>query len=166
MEGCAATSHTTAHNIRRGRVENAEWVRAMWKVADEVNRALGELALPESEIRKCGQQESSVVQQTAMEKFVNGNPRVWWLALKRPAQSFHIIDGRGYQRLREFIPQDEERCWFMPEIDDEVLPVFHATVNAVMKVLGECFAFEYYLVGNNFHWLLIENDHNEIIFSL
>jgi hypothetical protein len=122
----------------------------MWTVEGELEKALNILALPESELRKCNDEEAVYVVNIAMETFVKDHPRVWWLSLKTPFNAFSYAQGDAYKHLVEYIPNNEKRCWFV-------------AIVSIIKLLEECCFFEYYLVDKNFNWLIIENDHNELI---
>lgn len=137
----------------------------MWTVEGEIDDALDRLSLPESEMRRCDEEEAVYVQEQAMQKFVSGKPRVWWLSLKTPWKSFPGNGDDIFEKLREIIPVGEDRCWFIPETEGKVLPVFEGSIKAVSQLLEESCFFEYYLVGKKIDWILIENDHNEIFFS-
>ena len=78
------------------------------------------------------------------------NPRAWWMSLKQPYESFDCFDGFGFQDLIRHIPDGNEKCWFVPETEEEYAPVFDADVNCISQVLSECCYFEYYLVGKQF----------------
>ncbi len=63
----------------------------------------------------------------------------------------------------EHIPADEERCWFIPETETSLRPVFDVDKRWLQPVLDECSFFEYYGVGKSSGWLLIDNDHGELM---
>lgn len=51
-------------------------------------------------------------------------------------------------------------------IEDDKLPTYpilDATPDEIMKIIGECFAFEYYLVPKSKGWLICENHHGRVI---
>ena len=134
----------------------------MSEIEYEVDRAIREAALASHEVRKCGASEAASVVAGAMAVFVEGQPRTWWLALKRPGRSL-AIDEVGFEQLHRCIPLGEPRCWFIPEADVAELPVYECAVAALPAILSRCFFFEYYLVGMKFDWLVIETDHNQFI---
>lgn len=134
-----------------------------WTVDAEIEQAISRLSLPGDKVRRCGNEEARSVQQRAMDVFVHGNPRSWWLALKHPFRSFPYHDADGFQFLDRHIPRGNDRCWFIAENEEDLRPVYDAQVGSIKEILRECPFFEYYLVGKNFDWLIIENDHNEVI---
>lgn len=155
----------TAHSTRIGPTEKIIRRFQMWTVDGEIMNALKNLDLPSSELRRCGDGEAAAVLSKATETFVRDNPRAWWLSLKTPFKSVAYDQGNAYEHLEEYLPADENRCWFIAENDGNVLPVFEGTLTSVKRLLEECCFFEYYLVGKNFDWLIIENDHNELIIT-
>lgn len=104
------------------------------------------------------------VVRRAMDLFVDDHPRVWWLALKRPFVKFSYPRGDGHNHLEKHLP-GVDKCWFIAETDADKLPVFEVRIDCLKAILDRCPFFEYYLVGIDFGWILIENDHNEIIIA-
>jgi hypothetical protein len=136
----------------------------MLKIADQIKEAIKTLELSDNEIRLCRKDEGDAVFTKAKNTFVNDDPRVWWLSLAHPYKSYYFEDSKGFERLGEYIPNNEESFWFIPELEeDEIQQVFETTVDTLIKVIGECIGFEYNLVSKNFDWLIVENDHNEIL---
>ena len=48
---------------------------------------------------------------------------------------------------------DRDGPWHVLDVEIAIVP----------GLVAECYAFEYYLVGKGFDWLVAENHHNEII---
>lgn len=135
----------------------------MWSIKDDITRAISELKLPTSEIRLCEKNEALNIFTKAKNIFVKDNPRVWWLSLNVPFESFYYEASDGFKYLGKYISKKETSFWFIPETDEGNILVFETTLNALEEVIGETNFFEYNLVGKNFDWIVIENDHNEII---
>lgn len=133
------------------------------EIEEELDKALDNLRVPIEAFRKCAPEQAKRIVKTAMDKFVINNPRAWWMSLKHPYEYFDYFDGRGFEDLIRYVLEGNEKCWFVPETEAEYALVFDADVNCISRVLGECFRFEYYLVGKQFDWLIIENDHNQVI---
>jgi|SRR5882724_10936472 len=87
------------------------------------------------------------------------------MTLKYPSEYYDYSDGFGFEDIQRHVPSGEEKCWFIPETEEEQLPVFDVEVKSIGLILGECGYFEYYLVGKNYNWLIVENDHNQVIVS-
>lgn len=135
----------------------------MREIVTEIEEAVQQLHLPNDSFVKCDPSKASDVVQRAKNVFVSDNPRVWWLSLKYPKSFVSFPQCDGSQHVTDYIPTTEKRCWFIPETGKAALPVFDVQAKVVSAVLGECSFFEYYLVGKTFEWLIIENDHNEVI---
>jgi len=133
------------------------------EIEKELDQAIGSLRLPIEAVRKCAPEEARRIVKRAMDRFVINNTRAWWMSLTQPHESFDYSDGFGFEDLIRHVPEENVKCWFVPETEEEYAPVFDANVDYISRVLGECFCFEYYLVGKQFDWLITENDHNQVI---
>ena len=100
----------------------------------------------------------------AKELYVNGSPRSWWLSPKIPFRVLASGEEDGSPDLEALIPASGE-CWFIPETGEEVPPVYRGTPKGIALVLQECPLFEYYVLPLDMAWLLIENDHNEVLLA-
>ena len=80
-------------------------------------------------------------------RFVLGNPRVWWLSFRFPPKEHHYDDDYQYKRISCFL-NNEDFCYFIAELD--VTHIFKARVADVVFIIGECSFFEYYVVSNGF----------------
>ena len=85
--------------------------------------------------------------------------------LKHPFESFDYPDAQGFNKITQHLPEGVKKCRFISETEEHDLPVFDVAAHRIVEILSQCSLFEYYLVGKGYDWLLIENDHNEIIFS-
>jgi hypothetical protein len=122
--------------------------------------------LAASTIRLCAQTEAEQVVGTAHERFVIGSPRTWWLSLKNKPSVYHYPKGDGFQHLREHAPADAEQCWLILETEEDTKPVAEIDILLAPAILGEMPNIEYYLVDKAFRWLIIENDHNELLLCI
>jgi len=134
-------------------------------IEEELNQAAKTLTLSDEEFAKCDPESAKWIAQKAQDTFVLDNPRSWWLSLKYPFDSFDYPEGFGFEDLVRHVPEGEERCWLIPETEKEDPLVFDTKISCITPVLGQCSYFEYYLVGKTFDWLIVENDHNQIIVS-
>ena len=135
------------------------------EIEKQLDQAVKNLSLPADAFRKCDPECAKLVVRKAQDTFVIDNPRSWWMDLKHPFESFDYSDGFGFEDLPRHVPSGEEKCWFIPETEAEYPPVFDAEVGRISLVLAQCVPFEYYLVGKGFDWLIVENDHNQVIVS-
>lgn len=135
----------------------------MSQVLEEVEKAISLLGL--SKDVRLLKDEGSALYESLLSHFVEGaDRRWWWEAFSHPSESITYDDGKGFEHLNQFVPDPKELVWFMIE-DDQLpfYPIFEASTENVVKIIGECFAFEYYLVPRDKTWLLCENHHNRII---
>ncbi|HEV7747814.1 MAG TPA: DUF6756 family protein [Pyrinomonadaceae bacterium] len=135
------------------------------EIEKQVDQAATDLNLSADVFTKCDPEIAKLVVQKAQVTFVIGNPRAWWMSLKYPFDSFDYSEGFGFQDLARHVPPGNEKCWFIPETEEQYPPVFDAEVESIPLVLAQCISFEYYLVGKQFDWLITESDHNQIIVS-
>ncbi len=135
----------------------------MNEIEAEIDGAVGLLGIAEEKWRKLSVAQSREICQAAKGRFVVDDPRAWWLDLSQPAESHSYPKGDGHQFVHLYVPEGNERCWFIPETEEDELPVYDVCISEVRRVLSECSYFEYYLVDKRFEWLIIENDHNEVI---
>lgn len=128
---------------------------------EEIAAAVRLLSIPAAEFRRCDRAEADAILARAMERYVAGNPRAWWLTLKRPKRTF--VYDHNFQHLEQHIPIGESRCWFIPETETASRPVFDVEIRWLTPVLNECTFFEYYVLGKGLDWLVIDNDHGELL---
>lgn len=89
-------------------------------------------------------------------RFVLGNPRVWWLSFRFPPKEHHYDDDYQYKRISCFL-NNEDFCYFIAELD--VTHIFKARVADVVFIIGECSFFEYYVVSMDLKKLICETEH-------
>ncbi len=134
-------------------------------ITDEIVRVGQDLNLSQDDFRQCDPALARRVVSAAKATFVAGDPRAWWMSLKYSFESFDYPDAQGYSKITQHLPKGVEKCWFIPETEEHDLPVFDIAASRIVEILSQCSCFEYYLVGKDYEWVLIENDHNEIVFS-
>ena len=135
----------------------------MNEIEAEIDKVVDSLGINKEKWCKLPMEAAREVGQAAKSRFVVGNPRAWWLGLKGPAQRHLFPKGDGCQFVHLCVPVEDERCWLIPETEESDLPVYDVCVSELRRVLGECRFFEYYLVSKHFEWLVVENDHNEVL---
>jgi hypothetical protein len=128
---------------------------------NQIHAAAKALEIPDIELRRCAPIEESNIVREGMQRFVNGSPRSWWLSLKRKGKRVSV--DHGFLHLAELIPPRDSLCWLIPETDREHLPVFELHKKWLIPIFSECSFFEYYVMSLRYDWLIIENDHNELI---
>lgn len=93
-------------------------------------------------------------------RFVLGNPRVWWLSFRFPPKEHHYDDDDQYKRISCFL-NNEDFCYFIAELD--VTHIFKARVADVVFIIGECSFFEYYVVSMDLKKLICETEHGDFL---
>ena len=129
----------------------------------QIERAIEILNLDSNDIVRLEMQQTEQLIEVAKTRFVEGNPRAWWLSLRVPYQIAAQDTSSGAPSLMKHWAIDEPFCWLVPEVEDGSYPVYQTTVPIVEKLLSQCRFFEYYLLNKPLDLLLIENDHNQII---
>jgi hypothetical protein len=136
----------------------------MSDVIEEIKNAISELGL-EKEVIQLEDDQAKVVYLDLLATFVEGGDRRWWWeSFKKPSKSRVYKDGNGFEHLTELVPDPKEIIWFIAEDTEQpYFPIFEATTENVVKIIGECFAYEYYIVPKHKRWLLCENHHDDVI---
>ena len=95
-----------------------------------------------------------------------GLSALWlWEHFREP--TFSIQDHQAYKLLPQLVPEDE-KVWFVVEHKggakrDGNFWLFEGRLGAIVAVLAETHAFEYYVVSRKLEWLLCENHHDMLI---
>lgn len=134
-------------------------------VVEEIERAKTNLGLTDALFHLLPENEAKQIVQAVQIHFVNSeNRRWWWEDFKFPSVTSHFTDGRGFQQLALIVPDPTEKVWFIAEEDSLAsYPLYEADTLTIQLVIGECYAFEYYVVDKDFRWLVCENHHNVIL---
>jgi hypothetical protein len=132
--------------------------------AHAIQQAAKALTFSAERFRRLSADDARRVYESALRHFVpEGRPRWWWEHF--PASTgVHFSDGDGWQHITELVPDAAERVWFIAE--DHVAPeysVWEASVQDIQAVVGECSAFEFYVIQQQFRWLICENHHNVVV---
>jgi hypothetical protein len=135
----------------------------MSEIEEEIDSVVAALGVDLGGWLKLSPAQAHEVYHAAKDRFVEGDPRSWWLALKQPADCHEVPKGDGCMVVHTLVPPSNERCWFIPETEEAELLVYDILVADLSHVLGDCQFLEYYLVGKNLDWLVVENDHNEVL---
>lgn len=137
----------------------------MTEIEQEIEQAASSLQWNEHSFKKLPIDQATLIVDEARLRFVIGNPRSWWLSLSTRATTHQYPDSQGYLHIKSHWAPPDERCFFIPETGAQSLVVFDTTISNVQLLLRHCSFFEYYLLDQTLTFLLIENDHNEIIIS-
>jgi hypothetical protein len=108
-------------------------------------------------IERLTKDRAALVEGRARKQFVTGNPRAWWMSLSGPCEAF----GANERSLQDVLPAGETKCGLIPETGSSSgLPVYSLDARSLSPLLAECPYFEYYIVAEDFSWLVAESDHN------
>jgi hypothetical protein len=142
----------------------------MHKIADQANATMNMSAEIEivdwikQALRRVGSNAKSIptseanrIVRNARKKFVNGNPRAWWMSLKAEPTTYCSET----TKLKEILPPQNAGYWFVPEMETDELPVFELSSGEIQTVLNESPYFEYYILPKDYAWLIAESDHNQ-----
>jgi hypothetical protein len=132
--------------------------------ADDIKRAIDTLGFFSERFRLLPPDEAKQVYESSLRHFgPRGRPRWWWEHFPT-STGVHFKNGDGWRLLTELAPDADERVWFIA--DDFVAPeysVWQASVRDIQAVIAECVNFEYYVIQQEFRWLICENHHNVIV---
>ena len=126
--------------------------------------AIARLALSER-VQRLSEEDATRITAELLTSFVvGGDRRWWWEAFRQPSASKAFHDDRGFEHIVDLVPNRAEKCWFVVEdVDSDSYPVYDATPEDAASIVGECFAFEYYIVPKNKQWLICENQQGRSI---
>lgn len=132
-------------------------------VHDEIAKAIDGLGLSAEDITEVPPSDAAPLCARLEQHFTGRTGASWWWErFVLPSEGVHVEDGKGYARLTSLVPDPAEHVWWVVEGDGPFL-IYDATTSAIQAVLGECYAFEYYLVAKDLGWLLCENHHDTLI---
>jgi hypothetical protein len=126
----------------------------------ELIDAIGELKIADEVVEFTGDDKFAIL-ESVKQKFVAGNPRVWWLSFKERARNFVFDDEFQYKRIVNFFNNDDI-CYFITELDD--LYVFKTSIKNIISIIDVCSFFEYYVIDTDLTSLLCETDHGDLLF--
>ena len=149
----------TVHNLSDKFCKN----KKMGEVINEISQAIQILGLNDSDIylldKKCGQE----IFDEFENYYVNSeNRRWWWEDFKQNHFTLKYSD-KPFELLKNIIPTTE-KVWFMVEDDQEPFyPIYDTKPEIIGNIIGECFAFEYYVMDKNKKWLICETHHGRLL---
>ena len=136
----------------------------MSEVKAEIANAIERLRLSKDDITLLDNVTGEKVFKDCLKYFVkSGDRKWWWEDFKQPYFLFKEIE-KPFEQLNEIIPDTKAKVWLIAEDDSELFyPVYDIRPSIIKVVIGECFAFEYYIIDKNKEWLLCENHHDRMI---
>ena len=87
-----------------------------------------------------------------------------WESLKMEPTFKFFDDGKGFTNICKIVPDENEVVWFMVE-DDSLpnYPIFKCSIKDAVKIIGECYVFDYYIIPESKDWLLCETHHGHLV---
>jgi len=136
----------------------------MSEVIEEIENAIDLLKLNLS-VKRVTAGLEEVLFKELLDCFVEGGDRRWWWeSFKESSKSILFENGLGFQELIDIVPDPDEVVWFVVEDDQSPFyPIYEASTLNIVKIIGECFAYEYYLIPKDKRWLICETHHNSIV---
>jgi hypothetical protein len=134
-------------------------------IREEIDDARRRLGLSTNQFTEVGDGQARELTAAFLVRFTDGEDvRWWWERFASQATSAHVADGKGFTRISAIVPAVDEKVWFVAE-DGELpyFPVYETTPAIAQQVIGECYAFEYYIIAKDLSWLLCENHHDSLI---
>jgi len=134
-------------------------------VTEEIENACITLGLKESDMRLLSFDENENLYNELYSSFVKGGDRKWWWESFKDIEASCVVEnGMGFKLIPELVPDPNDNLWFVVEEDQlEFYPIFETTASVATAIIGECYAFEYYLIPKDKTWLLCETHHNRLI---
>ena len=132
--------------------------------ADEIQRATRALGFTTQRFRRLSPEEAQGVYRSALRHFVpKGQPRWWWEHFPS-STGVDFSAGDGWRHLVELVPDADEQVWFIAE--DSAPPeysVWEGSVRDIQVVIAECYGLEFYIIQQQFRWLVCENHHDVVV---
>jgi len=130
---------------------------------DDITRAINEARIEGFAFVRLTQWEA--VLHRIAERFLKRGVRdlvYVWMAeeFRNVVSAMHPSDPLGH--LREQLEPDRD-YWFLASDQHGKYWVADATGSGIMRVIGEMYGFEYYVVDRHLEWILCENHHGVFI---
>jgi hypothetical protein len=127
-----------------------------------IQQASADLGLETGTFRRLTPDETLQAVQRAEARFVLGRNVVWWWEHLRHRHLVTWGKQQGCTLVPLLAPAGGEQVWLIiTDVAGSPL-AYEGTVEACCAVIGECAAFEYYLVARDCSWLLGENHHDAL----
>ena len=136
----------------------------MQTLMDEVKAAIAGLGLQASEASICDETESSRLMGAVQRFFVRGDPAQWWTMLRRVGQVIEYPASDGVRHILSHVPPVSGPVICI--LDSEGIGpsvALRCSLPVLPRILLECRFCEYYIVDPLMKWMVLENDHNEVI---
>ncbi|WP_299242909.1 DUF6756 family protein [uncultured Aquimarina sp.] len=134
----------------------------MGTIKAEIAQAIKTLKLKQEDI--CLVSDVKSLYLELLTHFIkSGDRRWWWEDFRQEAFYFKTYEF-PFKELIHIIPKDVNKVWLMVEDDEEAYyPIYDCKPSVIAQLIGECSAFEYYVIDKNKQWLLCENHSDQLI---
>ncbi len=134
----------------------------MGTVKIEIEQAITTLNLKPAEISLVA--DVKTLYLDLLKHFVKSGDRKWWWEDFKQ-DSFNFIEYEfPFKQIINILPKNIDAIWLMVEDDqEEYYPIYNCKPAVISELIGECSAFEYYVIDKNKQWLLCENHSDRLI---
>lgn len=133
----------------------------MWTVEEEIVDALAELNLEPRQFKQLDEVAATSIIEVAKRKFLSGDSLYWWHNLRLTRQYYQYDFPSDY--LIQHAPAGARYCYWIPQTEKMNLPVYEVEIQVIQRIMELTPSFEYYAIGLTIDWLLIQNDHGQLI---
>ena len=109
--------------------------------------------------------DESKIYSELLSYFIKGKERTfYWEHLKMEPTFKFFEDYKGFTHICKIVPDENEVVWFM--VEDDTLPnypIFECSIKNAVKIIRECYIFDYYIIPKNKGWLLCETHHGHLV---
>ncbi|ADL50892.1 DUF6756 family protein [Clostridium cellulovorans] len=130
----------------------------MWTIYEQIRVAIRELSIKVEELSK---EETSNIVNSIIKKYAGNEESKVFLWEKLTCRE-SINDKDAWKWIDDFI--DSDAIMFF-DLDDEERSFFFSNGHDIVNVLGETYAFEFYITNNKFEYLICFNHHDYLICS-
>ncbi len=133
-------------------------------ITQEIERAIRELELSPDRVSAVERGEADALVSEFLRRFVDEPSRTWWWeGFKVPYVTVDLGEHDRLSCLIGALPNSAEEVFLLSTPDDEPeISVFRGAAGDLLRVLEECYPFEYVLLHSTFAWFVCESHHDQI----
>ena len=138
-------------------------MRISSRIKHWIAEAVQTLGLDKADLREIPIYHAKNILKTIKDHFCTRQDAIWWWEYFRenlPHYSKRL--NQGYTLLDQIVPDMDEKIWFVIQ-ETYGFRLYLGTISTIQRIIGECAAFEYYLVATDYSWLICENHHDYLI---
>ena len=138
-------------------------------IKKEIEDAQNKLCLSEKEFTQVNPNISDEILDHIESAYFDGrfsNLQWPWEHIKQEHYSICFSYDKGFTYLDSLISVNEDVYFIVEEYSSSpIFWVYKGKINSIIKIIGECIGFEYYISPLNYQWLLCENHNSRLIGS-